>query len=83
MLWCNGSEVSWERWDMGSILLGHGFDSARHSGSRIQHCSSCSLSPNFGLDLSPGQGAPYALGRPKMKKKEKVLLGARGFIKCL
>lgn len=66
---------------MGSILLGHGFDSARHSGSRIQHCSSCSLSPNFGLDLSPGQGAPYALGRPKMKKKGESIAGGKRFYK--
>ena len=45
---------------------------AQQSGLRIWHCLSCSLVHNYGSDLSPGQGNPYAVGWPKMKKKKKI-----------
>ena len=31
-----------------------------HSGLRIPHCHSCGVGRNYGLDLIPGPGAPYA-----------------------
>ena len=34
-----------------------------------QPCHSCGLSRNWGQDLIPGQGTPYAGGQPKKKKK--------------
>ena len=42
---------------------------AQHSGLRIQHCHSCGLGCDCSLDLIPGLGPPYAMGRPKMKNK--------------
>ena len=42
---------------------------AQPSGLRIHHCHSCGLGHNCHLNLIPGQGAPYAMGRPKKKKK--------------
>ena len=44
---------------------------ARHSGLRIWHCGSSGLGHDCGSDLIPGPGTPYALGRPKMKNKQK------------
>ena len=41
------------------------------SGLRIQHCHSCSVGCNSGLDQIPGPGAPYAVGQPKRKKEKK------------
>ena len=41
---------------------------APHSGLRIQPCRSCGLVLGCGLDLIPGLGAPYALGRPPQRK---------------
>ena len=54
--------ASRERWDSGSIPT-------RHSGLRILHCHSCSLSRDWGSDLIPGPGVPHAKGWPKMKKQ--------------
>ena len=42
---------------------------AQHNGLRIQHCHSCDLGHNCGLDLIPSPGTPYATGWPKKKKK--------------
>ena len=36
----------------------------------MQHCRSCGLGRNYGLDLIPGPGAPYAVGGPKMGEGE-------------
>ena len=44
---------------------------ARHNGLRIQHCCSCGLGRNYGLDLIPGLETPYATGRPKKEKDKK------------
>ena len=43
---------------------------AWHSGLRIQHCHSCDLGPDRGLDLIPGLGTPYAAGQLKKEKKK-------------
>ena len=45
---------------------------AWHSGLRICHCRSCGMGRNWGLDLIPGPGTPYATGRPIKKKGEDV-----------
>ena len=42
-----------------------------HDGLRIQHCRSCGIGRNGGLDLIPGSGSPCAQGWPKMEKKKK------------
>ena len=47
---------------------------ARHSGLRIQHCHSCSLGHNYGLDLIPGLGTPYVAGQPKKGGKKSFLI---------
>ena len=57
--------MSWECWDASSIP-------ARPSALRIWRCLRCTLGHNFGLDLIPGPGTPYAAGRPK-----KVEVGRR------
>lgn len=46
---------------------------APHSRLRIQRCRSCSVGPNYGLDLTPDLGTPYTGGRAKkvFKKKKK------------
>ena len=41
---------------------------AQHSVLRIQHCCSCGTGCNYGSDLIPGSGTPYATGWPKKKK---------------
>ena len=77
--------VQWDQQHLG--VLGQRFDSQpRHSGLRIQHCSSCDLGHNCGSDLIPGLGIPYASGRPKVKglkkksiPKENTKCHARGF----
>ena len=42
---------------------------AQHSGLRIQHGRTCDLGRNYGLDLIPCLGTPYATGWPKKFKK--------------
>ena len=49
-------------WDAGSIP-------ARHSGLRIWRCQ---LGHNYGSDLIPGLGNPYAVGRSKKGKKKNL-----------
>ena len=44
---------------------------AQHSGFKIHHCHSCGVGCNYGLDLTPCLGTPYAMGQPKGKKKGK------------
>ena len=44
---------------------------ALSSGLRIWSCHSCGLGCNYGSDLIPGLGAPYATGQPKRKRKKK------------
>ena len=43
---------------------------AQHSGLRIWRCDSCGSGSNSGSDLIPGQGAPYAMGQPKVERKK-------------
>ena len=43
---------------------------AQNSGLRIHCCHRCSLVCSCGLDLIPGPGTPYAMGRPKTKNKK-------------
>ena len=38
---------------------------AGHSGLRIQLCHNCSIGGHCGLDLIPGLGTPYTVGRSK------------------
>ena len=58
---------SWQRlWRAGMQVR----SLARHSGLRIQHCLSCSLGWNCGLDLISGPGTPYAVGQTKNKQKK-------------
>ena len=38
---------------------------------RIRHCHSCGVGHNYGLDLMPGLGTPYATGWPKKREKKK------------
>ena len=40
-----------------------------HTRTRIQHCHSRSLAQDWGSDLIPGPGTPYATVWPKMKKQ--------------
>ena len=44
---------------------------AWHSGLRIHCCHSCTLGCDYGLDLFPGPGTPYATGWPKMKERKR------------
>ena len=63
LLWYNG---------IGGVLGATGMwvpSPAWHSGLGIRGCCSCSLGGNYGSDLSPGLAAPYAVGWPKMTKK--------------
>lgn len=62
-----GSAASWEHGDEGSIPG----SLAWHCGLRIQHWHSCSLVQGYGSDLIPSSGAPYALGCPPLRKKER------------
>ena len=39
-----------------------------------QHCYTCGLGHNCGLDQIPGLGTPYSAGQPKRKKKKSGLL---------
>ena len=41
------------------------------SGLKDQHCPSCGVGGNCGLDQIPGPGIPYAMGQPKKQKKTK------------
>ena len=61
-------EGSWESWDTGSIP-------GQHSGLRIRGCRSCGLGGNYGFDLIPGLGIPYAAEQPKKEKK-----GVNGYL---
>ena len=57
-----GSVASWEHWDMGS---------SPSPAWWIWHGLSYGLGREFGSNLIPGPGTPYAPGQPKMKKKKK------------
>ena len=50
---------------------------AQHSGLRIQCCHSYRVGCNCSLDLIPGPGTPYTMGRPKKKGKKKPLRSSR------
>ena len=64
--------VQWTHWHLGSA--GTSIRSpVWHSGLRIWHGRHCGLSleySEYGLDMIPSPGAPYAM-RPKKKKKKK------------
>ena len=45
---------------------------------KIQHCHSCSLGCNHGLDLIPGLGVPNAERQPKKKKERSKFNRRRG-----
>ena len=65
--------VQWNRWHLGST--GTWAQSLTwHRELRIRHCCSCGLGRNCSSDLIPGPVTPYAIGKPKMKKKKNVLL---------
>ena len=59
-LWCNGIGV------LG--ILGLRFDPCLAQWVEDPVLLSCGLGHNYGLDLTPGPGTPYAVGRPKKKK---------------
>ena len=59
--------INIDLWCLGSTGL-NVRSPAQHSGLRIQHCCSCGLGRDCGLDLVPGLGTPYAVGQPKMKE---------------
>ena len=63
-----GLAASWKRWDMSLIP-------SQHRGLRIQRCCSCALGLNYGLDLIPGLGTPYAAEQSIKKKKENSKAG--------
>ena len=44
-----------------------------HNELRIQCCHSCGIGCNYGSDLIPGPGTPYATGCPKRKRKKDSL----------
>jgi len=50
--------------------LGHRFDPHPAQWVKDWHCRSCDLGHNYGSDLMPGLGTPYAVGRPKKKKNK-------------
>ena len=50
---------------------------AQHSGLRIWHCCSCSLSSVCNSDLTPGPGTPNAVGWPNMGEKKKEREGKK------
>ena len=50
---------------------------AQHSGLRIWHCHNYSLGRDWGLDMIPGLGTPYAMRQQKkgkIRRKKKVQL---------
>ena len=53
---------------------------AWHSVLRIRHCHSCGLGYNCSWDLIPGPGTPYAVWRPK--KKKKIIAVSNKFFLC-
>ena len=59
--------AQWDWWHLGSTGL-QVRSPARHSGLRIRCCR---LGCNYGLDMIPGPGIPYATGWPKMKTTTK------------
>ena len=62
--WCNGISGI-------SAALGHRFNPQPSTvGYRIWRYHSCSVGYNCGLDLIPGQGAPYTMGQPKVEKQK-------------
>ena len=58
-----GSVVSWKCWNQVR-------SPAWHRRLKIWHCHCCGLGYSCGSDLTPGPGAPYAMGWPKMIKKK-------------
>ena len=64
LLWCNR---------ISGVLgaLGYGFD-PQPSTMEILNCHRCSLGQDYGLDLIPGLGAPYAMGQPKNGKSKQA-----------
>ena len=44
---------------------------AWHSGLRIQYCCNCGIDCNWGLDLIPTLGTPYAAGAALKRQKKK------------
>ena len=42
---------------------------AQYSGLRIRHCRSCGVGRDGSSDLISGLETPFAVGRPKKKKK--------------
>lgn len=63
------SPVAQQDWRRLGSDGGQVWSPAQHNGLSIQSCHSCSLDHNFGSDLIPGLGTPYASGLPKKKKK--------------
>ena len=61
------SVAQWDPRSLGSTVV-QAQPLAQHSGLRIQCCCSCGLGRNYGLDLIPSLGTPYAAGQPKRKK---------------
>ena len=59
--------AQWDPWHLGSTRT-QVQSLVWHSGLRIWHCCTCGLGHNFGSDLIPGLGTPYASGQPKKRK---------------
>ena len=65
--------AQWHWWPLGSSGM-QVRSLAQHSGLRMQCCHSNGLGQNYGSDLIPGLGMPYATGQPKKKRKKKTFI---------